>query len=206
MFPQKVQLSVVGRHQKLSRPFIHSSTGLLLFTAPDLWLLLSLYDPPPYPCLVPEKVKEESVTVLSLLSVGGESQPNKSFQWCRGGCAWGLAYMWGVHLPSTWNNIHTHSHNRGPYILLPFLCVSDKSRHTHFTDTILRRSSMVGRLPVSKLNFITGRRAWQTRIYKLVVKDEGQSGWKYAFVFAGLTGAFMDGRTIFLPQPSVSFR
>lgn len=53
----------------------------------------------------------------------------------------------------------THTHNRGPYILLLFLCVSEKSRHMQFTDSIPRRSSMVGRLPVSKLNFIRrGRR------------------------------------------------
>lgn len=63
----KIQHSLVDRHQKLSHPFIYSRTGLLLFTAPDLWLLLSQYDPLPCPCLAPEKVKEESVNCCLII-------------------------------------------------------------------------------------------------------------------------------------------
>lgn len=38
-------------------PFIHSSTDLLLFTAPDLWLRLSQHDPLPHPRLAPEETQ-----------------------------------------------------------------------------------------------------------------------------------------------------
>lgn len=45
----------------------------------------------------------------------------------------------------------TYTLNRGPYIL----CASDRILHAQFTEPILRRCSMAGCLPVSKLNFIT---------------------------------------------------
>ncbi len=151
------------------KPNIHTLTGtrgcLCLSCTPrgicyylqplTFWLCLSQHDPLPYPCLAPEKVKEEWNTVVWLLSVWEEkSSHNVEEAVCRD---------WH-HPHSTLNNTH---HNRGTCILLSFLCVSDKSRHTQFTDSILRHSSTVGRLPVSKLNFITpGRRARQTGIYK----------------------------------------
>lgn len=45
------------RHYRLSHPFIHSTLGLLLFTASDLWPLLSQCDPLPYHCLALVKVR-----------------------------------------------------------------------------------------------------------------------------------------------------
>lgn len=127
---------------------------------------------------------------------------------CRSGCTWSLTY---THCRKTEEFIFsqhgiTYTHNRGPYIVLPFLCVSDKSCHTQFTDTILRRSSMVGRLPVSKLNFITpGRRARQTRIYKLIVKGSASKWEKVSLCVCRPDSISLPPSSLHLHLPSFSF-
>lgn len=197
----------MGRHQEPSHPFIHSRKGLFIIYSPwPLTWSISVWSTPLSLPGTREKSESSRLLVFGYEVFEERAGPQKSFSWCRGGHAWGLAYMWGVNPHSSWNNTHTHTHTRGPYILLSFLCVSGKSRHTQFTDSILRRSSTVGRLLVPKLNFITpGRRPWQTHIlYKPVVKDDSQSGRKQAFVFVGLSGPFMDGWTIFLSLVSES--
>lgn len=109
--PSQAQHSLVERHQEPSRPFfIHSRTGLLLFTARDLWLRLSRHDPLPHLCLAPETVGEE-LPLFDYEAFEERASPQKSFPRCSGGREESKP---GSTLKQT------HGHYGGTFILLPF--------------------------------------------------------------------------------------